>query len=253
MNRTLAVALVASVFLAFALSSSALAADDSGYRYSIDWPTANTDSWKKYLGGLAGRADARGLEIGCFEGRSTIWFLENVLTHPEARMACIDVFTDEIEANFDHNVKVSGQGDRVIKYKGYSQDVLRKLDYDSFDFVYIDGCHLASCALTDAVLSWDLLRAGGFIIFDDYVFKIDEPPSQRPKAAIDAFLEAFIDQIHVREVGFQVIVEKKRKRTEKDLIGKPMVHDPTWLKRLRRLTEQNKRKQKAQGSREQGQ
>lgn len=233
------------VAILFALAISLAApAEDDGYRYSIDWTTVNTDTWKKYLGPLAGRADARGLEIGCFEGRSTIWFLENVLTHPDARMACIDVFTDEIEANFDHNVALSGQDDRVVKYKGYSQDVLRGLEYDSFDFVYIDGCHLASCALTDAVLSWDLLRPGGFIIFDDYVFKINEPPSQRPKLAIDAFLEAFIDQIHVREVGSQVIVEKKRNLGRKDRVGKPIVHDPTWLKRLRRMSEQNKRSAK---------
>ena len=55
------------------------------------------------------------------------------------------------------------------------------------------------------------------------------------------------------EVGFQVIVEKKRKRTEQDLVGKPAVHDPTWLKNLRRLSEQNKRKRKAQKSRQQDQ
>ena len=248
MNRGLSVALVALVAptaFALALCGLATAADEAGYRYSIDWTTVNTDSWKKYLGGLAGRPDARGLEIGCFEGRSTIWFLENVLTHPATRMACIDVFTDEIEANFDHNVALSTQGKRVVKYKGYSQDILRKLDYDSFDFVYIDGCHLASCALTDAVLSWDLLRAGGFIIFDDYGLKIDKPPSQRPKTAIDAFIEAFGDQIHVREIGSQVIVEKKHARSESERVGKPLVHDPTWLKRLRQFSEQNKRKREA--------
>lgn len=222
-------------------SAPGLSADD-GYRYSTDWTSNNAASWSRYLGPLAGRADARGLEVGCFEGRSTLWFLENVLTHPDARMACVDVFTDEIEANFDHNVNVSGQADRVVKFKGYSQDVLRGLPYDSFDFVYIDGCHLASCALTDAVLAWDLLRPGGFLIFDDYIFKINAPPSQRPKLAIDAFLEAFIDQIIVREVGFQVIVEKKGERSAKDLVGKPLVHDPTWLERLRKLSEQNERR-----------
>jgi len=237
------IALLAAFVLAVAAAPSELAEEAPGYHYSTDWTSPNTDAWSRYLGPLAGRADARGLEIGCFEGRSTLWFLEHVLTHPDARMACIDVFTKEIEESFDHNVAVSGQANRVIKYKGYSQDVLRGLPYDSFDFVYIDGCHLASCALSDAILSWDLLRAGGFLIFDDYMFKIDQPPSQRPKLAIDAFLEAFIDQIIVREVGFQVIVEKKSERSAKDLVGKPLVHDPKWLKRLHRLSEQNRRRE----------
>jgi predicted O-methyltransferase YrrM len=196
-----ALSTLAALVLLIAGASSAEPAP--GYRYSFDWTSPNSATWMKYLKPLNGRADARGLEIGCFEGQSTLWFLEKVLTHPDARMACIDVFTDEIEANFDHNVKISGQADRVLKHKGYSQDVLRGLEYDSVDFVYIDGCHLASCALTDAVLSWDLLRPGGFMIFDDYLFGIDKAPSLRPKLAIDAFIEAFLDQIHVRQIGFQ--------------------------------------------------
>jgi predicted O-methyltransferase YrrM len=220
-------------------------ADKSGYRYTIDWTSVNTEAWLRYLEPLRGRPDARGLEIGCFEGRSTLWFLENVLTHPSASMTCIDVFTDTIEANFDHNVKRSGQGQRVVKRKGYSQDVLRGLPLESYDFIYIDGCHLASCALTDAVLSWDLLKAGGFIIFDDYMFKINAPPSERPKIAIDAFMEAFIDQIHVRELGHQVILEKRRPRGDDDLVGKPIVHDDKGLEKLRWIKFQNQ-KRKAQ-------
>lgn len=44
-------------------------------------------------------------------------------------------------------------------------------------------------------------------------------------------------------MSFQVIVEKKRKRSAKDLVGKPVVHDPTWLTRLRRFSEQQKGRQ----------
>jgi predicted O-methyltransferase YrrM len=212
------------------------------YRYTIDWTGRNEALWKKYLGDLAGRPDARGLEIGCFEGRSTLWFLENVLTHPDARMTCIDVFTDEIEANFDHNVKLSGHAERVIKHKGYSQDVLRKLPYDSYDFIYIDGCHLASCALTDAVLSWDLLRADGFMIFDDYAYGSSGPSSGRPTEAIDAFLAAFIDRIVVLHADRQVVIERRGARQADELVGKPVVHDPKWMARWRRISEQKKSK-----------
>ena len=244
-TRILALALVASLALLL-IAPSALPEESpnekAGYRYSVDWTTVNTARWQKHLGSLVGRADARGLEIGCFEGRSTLWFLENVLTHPDARMVCVDVFTDEIEANFDHNVKHAGQQERVIKYKGYSQDALRALEYDSYDFIYIDGCHLASCVLTDAVLSWDLLERGGFLIFDDYLFNIDGPPSKRPKFAIDAFLEAFADQVHVHELGFQVVVEKKVGRGDDELVGKPIVHQKGMLKWMRRKAEQNRKK-----------
>jgi predicted O-methyltransferase YrrM len=239
-TRIIPMALVAIVALVPSAFSEDSPKDKAGYRYSIDFTTANTPSWQKHLGNLAGRANARGLEIGCFEGRSTLWFLEKILTHPDARMACIDVFTDEIEANFDHNVKLAGQQERVIKYKGYSQDVLRALEYDSYDFIYIDGCHLASCALTDAVLSWDLLKRGGFLIFDDYSYGASGPSSERPTEAIDAFLAAFIDQIVVLHAKRQVVIERRGGRTAEELVGKPVVHDPKWMARWRRISEQKK-------------
>jgi len=228
--------------LALVLAVSVGAEDAPEYRYSVDFTRGHADTWTKHLGRLVGRADARGLEIGCFEGGSTLWFLQQVLTHPNSRMTCIDVFTEEIEANFDHNVRISGQADRIVKHKGYSQDVLRGLEPESFDFVYIDGCHLASCVLTDAVLSWDLLKPDGILIFDDYMFGATKPASQRPQFAIDAFLEVFSDQIELEELGLQVIVRKKTGRNDKDLVGEPLVHDPAWLKRVRQRNEWIKRR-----------
>ena len=61
----------------------------------------------------------------------------------------------------------------------------------------------------------------------------------------DSWKKYLGDQIHVREIGSQVIVEKKHARSESERVGKPLVHDPTWLKRLRQFSEQNKRKREA--------
>ena len=33
------------------------------------------------------------LEIGSFEGKSTIWFLENILQNPNSTITCIDPWT----------------------------------------------------------------------------------------------------------------------------------------------------------------
>ena len=153
-------------------------------------------------------------------------------------MECVDVFTPEVEKRFDHNVALSGLGDRVVKHKGYSQDVLRTLPYESFDFVYIDGCHLASCVLTDAVLSWDLLRPGGVMVFDDYRLKPNAPAYERPGQAIDAFLEAFADRVALRHKGFQVVVVKTQGRSKETLVGKPLAHDEERLRALRARSQQ---------------
>lgn len=201
---------------------------EAGYRFSTDWTGPHTSVWLRHLARFMGKPDVHGLEIGCFEGRSSIWFLERITTHPTSTMSCIDVFTPAIEERFDHNVRVAGVSDRMRKYKGYSQDVLRTLEYGKYDFIYIDGCHLASCVLTDAVLSWDLLKPDGMIIFDDYLWNLEKAQTERPKVAIDAFITAWANHIRIRERGHQVIVEKLRPRSEEELVGSPVVHSEEW-------------------------
>ena len=51
--------------------------------------------WTKVLAGIDATQPLRFLEIGCQEGGSTLWFLENYLTHPQSRATAIDVFRTE--------------------------------------------------------------------------------------------------------------------------------------------------------------
>jgi predicted O-methyltransferase YrrM len=64
-----------------------------------------------------------------------------------------------------------------------------------FDLIYIDGSHQAPDVLTDAVMSFQLLKVGGVMIFDDYLWSMDKPGFQdvlkMPKPAIDAFINIF--------------------------------------------------------------
>jgi predicted O-methyltransferase YrrM len=195
------------------------------YIFHFDWTSSNTAVWRKHLAGFVGKPGVQGLEIGCFEGRSSIWFAENILTHPTAHMTCIDVFSGNMEERFDHNIAVSPVSQKVTKLKGYSQDVLRGLEYEAYDFIYIDGCHLASCVLTDIVMAWDLLKTGAVIIFDDYRWKMKKlPPSKRPKIAIDSFVAAFADRIAiVADTRGQLVVKKTAGRSDKALVGNPIV------------------------------
>ncbi|MCM8831198.1 MAG: class I SAM-dependent methyltransferase [Candidatus Omnitrophica bacterium] len=44
------------------------------------------------------------------------------------------------------------------------------------------GNHNAPSVLMDAVLCWPLLKNGGILIFDDYLWKINKlPEEERPK------------------------------------------------------------------------
>jgi predicted O-methyltransferase YrrM len=57
--------------------------------------------------------------------------------------------------------------------KGSSIEQLSKLILtglsEYFEFIYIDGSHQAPDVISDAILSFHLLKSGGVIAFDDYL------------------------------------------------------------------------------------
>jgi predicted O-methyltransferase YrrM len=186
------------------------ALESSEYLFSTDWVSKAVPLWTRYLGQFRGLENVHLLEIGSSEGRSAIWFLDNVLTHPTSSITCVDVFTSrKAEVRFDHNIKISGLSNKVTKIKGKSQEVLKLLKESSYDIIYIDGSHRAVDVHTDALLSWALLKPGGIIIFDDYYWKPEKPPEARPQMAIDTFLNDFQSQIEILYKGYQVIVKRK--------------------------------------------
>ena len=44
---------------------------------------------------------------------------------------------------------------------------LNSLGVQELDFIFIDGCHESREVLEDAILSWELLKVGGIMNFDD--------------------------------------------------------------------------------------
>lgn len=185
-------------------------ANTVGAEFSDDYTTSHETVWKGCLESFIGKPDIHLLEVGVFEGRSTLWFLENVLTHPTSRITCIDSFgRSGGEASFDHNVEVSGHVRRVTKMKGLSVDVLPTLSSRAFDVVYVDGSHRAVDVLMDAVLCWPLLKAGGVMIFDDYLWETERPSSRRPQMAIDLFLTMVREEARVLHKEYQVAVARR--------------------------------------------
>ena len=79
------------------------------YEFTRDWVSKKENNWDRVLAEFKGKANVHALEIGSFEGRSAIWFLDNILTDPTSTLTCVDVFTDEIEANFDHKREDVGE------------------------------------------------------------------------------------------------------------------------------------------------
>lgn len=189
--------------------------------FTQDWFTLGQNVLNQHLGYLKGQDNLVFMEIGSFEGRSAIWFLENILTGKNCGIICIDTFQGSNEFN-QQRVSVDGLEDRFLgnmkpygdKYqliKGSSQYVLRSHDYDEkLDLIYIDGSHEASDVLEDLCLSYRAIKKGGYLVLDDYMWNYNNLQSyQSPKIAIDAFMECFKRKVKVIWVSWKVIILQK--------------------------------------------
>ena len=96
--------------------------------------------------------------------------------------------------------------------KNFSKNITEKIT-NKFDFIYIDGSHQAADVLSDAVNAFKLLRPGGIMCFDDYLWHwADRPynPLDTPKAAIDAFTMIYAQKLQVLALPpSQLFIEKK--------------------------------------------
>ncbi|MGF1498253.1 MAG: tetratricopeptide repeat protein [Elainellaceae cyanobacterium] len=176
------------------------------YEFSQDWFTHNIPIWQQHLQPLCHQPQVRVLEIGSYQGMSACWLLDQVLTHPSARLVCID---PNFQPEFDDNLAKTGEAAKVTKRVGLSHQILPTLAPASFDLIYIDGCHLADHARKDGLLSLPLLKPGGLLIFDDYWWTDPDYPGQDPKRGIDAVLHQARAQLDIRHRGYQIIAQKR--------------------------------------------
>jgi len=62
---------------------------------------------------------------------------------------------------------------------------------------FIGGSHNAEDVLADAILSWNLLKENGILIFDDFELEVFKEPYNNPRLAIDSFLNCHAFEIEV--------------------------------------------------------
>jgi Methyltransferase domain len=176
------------------------------YEFSVDWFSGNIPLFEQFLGHLKDR-QCRLLEIGAYEGQSTVWLVDNIATHSSSVVETVDVHENP---RLWRNLAATGHANKVTFHLGSSSVVLRTLPLDSYDFAYIDGCHWTVETLEDAVHAFRLIKAGGVMAFDDYLWDDPERNQEgRPKEAVDAFLTIYSDKIEILNRHYQVWIRKK--------------------------------------------
>ncbi|MBL8629013.1 MAG: class I SAM-dependent methyltransferase [Rhodospirillaceae bacterium] len=180
------------------------------YEYTNDWFEQNVPVWDVLIPQYEPQ---KFLEIGSYEGRSVCYLIEKFATKGPIEIDCIDTWAggvehgeikmSDVERRFDKNIAIAQSkvpnAARVTKHKTFSHIAMAELiaagRANSFDVVYIDGSHQAPDVLSDCVMGFHLLRVGGLMICDDYVWSMEPIGSQdslnMPKPAIDAFLNMF--------------------------------------------------------------
>jgi predicted O-methyltransferase YrrM len=195
-----------------------------GKTFTTDWT-----SWKlPILARLVARfrnREARVLEIGSWEGRSALFFVNYL---PRARLTCVDTFAGGqehqegaakyqrearrlrgIEGRFDSNMKAFAK--RIEKIKAQSGAALANLGVKRrrFDIAYIDGGHRASEVYTDGALTWPMIERGGIVIFDDYQWREMPQRLDNPAPGINAFLKSIEGQYRIVHKRYLIAIAKR--------------------------------------------
>lgn len=186
------------------------------YQFSADWFSRHTNIWRELLKRFP---TSRYLEVGSYEGRSACFVIEHCAAQRDLEIHCVDTWAGGVEheagamplveGRFDHNVQLArsraAHAVDLQKHKALSSTAMISLlaqgRTEYFDAIYIDGSHQAPDVLTDACLAFQLLKVGGLLIFDDYLWSMEAKGAQdfynMPKPAIDAFVNIYQRKISV--------------------------------------------------------
>ena len=174
------------------------------------------------------------LEIGSYEGESTCYIIDYLKNKENSELYCIDTWAGaieqqnrkvdmlEVEKRFDHNTSLALSNlENSIKFnklKGKSDLTLSQLLFEKkenyFDFIYVDGSHQAPDVLFDAIMAFKLVRVGGVIAFDDYIWFERNLPQGKdlnrcPKPAIDAFINIYYNKVNIIQAPLKQIYVTK--------------------------------------------
>jgi len=171
--------------------------------FTVDWTSARIAAWREHLVPLFKDKPTRMLEIGVWEGRSAIWFLNNLLTHERSTYRGVDSYESREEIQRDGHVSAMRNAQVNLKPYDKAEVVVERsalflagnyANRQEYDLIRVDGSHRADHALLDITLSWQLLKVGGVILIDDYdpsgkTAKREGWGKDCPQVAADSFFD----------------------------------------------------------------
>jgi len=182
------------------------------------YDNATVQDFENGLAEFKGKKNLKFLQIGVFTGNASVWLLQNILTYPSSLLVDIDPWCGNLphESNYNwddiqeaYKEQTAPYSKKLQAHKAFSGDWLKANREVKYDFIYIDGDHLPESVALDADLSWDLLKSGGVLAFDDYEWDHPDGTDKNPKPAIDAWLVKHENEIEIFRKGWQIWIRKK--------------------------------------------
>ncbi len=156
------------------------------------------------------------LEIGCFEGLSSVFFADNFINNPQSSLTCVDPFLtidnndhkefliNNEELNFNYNISHCNNIDKIQIYK-ITSDEFFKINNKTYNVIYIDGCHEPSYIMRDMENSFNVLEKNGIMWMDDY----RGGDGITIKKTMEDFLIKYNGLYDIIHVGYQLAIRKK--------------------------------------------
>jgi len=184
------------------------------YKYTKTW-FVNSEVNKFILNYINGYTKNTILEIGCYEGLSSVFFADNLLHHQESSLTCVDPFlqidtNDHVqflqnneEKNFDHNITICKNANKISVNK-VTSDTFFQTNTKKFNFIYIDGSHEHDFITRDMENSFAVLEKNGIMWMDDY----GGGDGIQIKNTMDMFLEKYKGQYMIINSAYQLAIKK---------------------------------------------
>lgn len=185
------------------------------YKYSQNW-FLGSEIKNRLLQFLDKSKKNNILEIGCFEGLSSVFFADNLLDNSKSTLTCVDPFLNvdnndhkkflmnNEEMNFDYNISICKNSDKIIIHK-ITSDIFFENNSKTYNFIYIDGCHKPDFIKRDMENSFNILEKNGIMWMDDY----RGGDGIQIKNTMDTFLQKYSGQYELIHQGYQLAIKKK--------------------------------------------
>jgi predicted O-methyltransferase YrrM len=184
------------------------------YTYSQGW-FLGSEIHNKLFQFLDKSKENKILEIGCFEGLSSVFFADNFLDNKNSTLTCVDPFLlidnndhkqylqNNEEKSFDHNISICNNSEKITVRK-LTSDVFFENNSEIYNFIYIDGCHKPDFIKRDMENSFHCLEKNGIMWMDDY----GGGDGIQIKHAMDTFLQRYNGQYELIHKGYQIAIKK---------------------------------------------